>query len=163
MSFLFFCILPSVISYIYAASYCMLRDPDRWDRDRKSILVKAGLCLIFNNMMFFIVPKNQEISCMLQLALLEVLSGIDIYICRIPTELLAAAGVLSVMIITQTHRSVLFVLSAVLTGAAFNLFRKRIGIGSYDILLTVALGAALLSIPLVPLITFSYYAIQNFL
>ena len=195
MSILIFCILPSAISYIYSLLYCRLRGVSREDQRRKTEYLKIVLCVCFSYLLMIMTEKITEISCILHLLLLEVLSGIDIHVRRIPTELLAASWILSAVIAFHTHQSFLPLLSAVLIGIILCYFRRRVGIGLYDILLIVILSMTLrslmvqlkfiavilmlwgvsgliiaalkkgkdLSIPLVPLITFSYYAVQTFL
>lgn len=180
---------------MYSLLYCRMRGLPCPVQTRKIVFIKIGLCVFFNYLLTNMTIQKPEISCMIQLLLLEVLSGIDIHIRKIPTELLAAAGVLSGILFFHTSGAVLSVFSAILIGSVFYFFRKKIGIGSYDILLIFFLGVLLrsmvdqlkfaavililwgtagmivrilkkerdLSIPLVPLITFGYYAVQTFL
>lgn len=195
MSSWIFCVLPAIIAYIYVFVYCKTRNFPRRDHDLKVIYSKIGLCLCFDYLLMVMTAPIPEISYMLRMMLLEILSGIDIHIRKIPTEFLAAAGILSVIPSFRVSESVFAIFSAVLTGLCLYYFRKKIGIGSYDILLIVLLEAALpgmvmqlkfialflilwgiagsiigalknrkdLSIPLVPLITFSYFAVQTIL
>ena len=195
MSVLIYCILPSIFSYIYSLLYCRMRGLSCLDQTRKTVFVKIGSCVIFCYMLMNMTIHKPEISCMIHLLLLELLSGIDIHIRKIPTELLAPAGVLSGILLFQTSGAALTIFSSILIGSVFYFFRNKIGIGSYDILLIFFLAVLLqsmalqlkfaavflilwgtagliiralkkgrdLSIPLVPLITFSYYAVQTFL
>lgn len=132
---------------------------------------------------------------MIRLLLLALLSGIDIFIRKIPTELLAAAAFFFVISAVHIPLDVFRFLSPVLIGFVFYLFRNRTGMGLYDILLFMLLAMTSwnmvtqlkftavflilwgvsgliigklknrkdLTIPLVPLITFSYYAVQTIL
>lgn len=194
MSFLVFCIIPLVISYIYVLVYGKTRRVSLRDRDRSVVFGKIVICLGFNFLLMNITHDFSENSCILVL-LLEILSGIDIFILRIPTELLAAAALLSAGLMFRIPLSVVSFVGSILIGVVFGIFRKRIGLGSYDILLMVLLGTLLpgvavlvkyiatililwgilgsiaavlknkkdLMIPLVPLISFSYFAVQTFL
>ncbi len=194
MSFLVFCIIPLVISYIYVLVYGKTRRVSLRDRDRSVVFGKIVICLGFNSLLMNITHDFPENSCIFVL-LLEILSGLDIFILRIPTELLAAAALLSAGLMFRIPLSVVSFVGSILIGVFFGIFRKRIGLGSYDILLMVLLGTMLpgvvvqvkyvavililwgilgaiagvlknkkdLMIPLVPLITFSYFAVQPFL
>ncbi len=165
------------------------------DRSRRIVFLKIGSCVFFDYLLMIMASPASEISCMINLTLLEVLSGIDIHIRRIPTELLTAAGLISAVSVFHSVQSVFPVFTAVLFCCVFFFFRKKIGMGTYDILLIFILGFTLqdtllqlkfisvililwgaagliirvlknrkdLSIPLVPLITFSFYAVQVFL
>ena len=194
MSFFVFCMIPLAISYMYAHVYCKTRKVSLMDRDRKIIFGKALICLGLNFCLMNMTEKLQKNSCML-LLLLEILSGIDIFILRIPTELLVAAALISGCLMFRIPLPVFPFVTSIFIGAVFRIFRDRIGIGSYDILLMVLLGAMLpdvvtqvkyiavililwgilgiavralkskrdIMIPLVPLITFSYYAVRTLL
>ena len=195
MSFLVYCIFPSVISYIYVRLYCILRNFHYGNIDRKNLWSKFLLCVLFDYLLIKTADLTLGFSYILRLVLLEILSGIDIHVRKIPTELLAAAGLISAIAVFRSAESSFPVLSAIVIGFVFFCFRKRIGIGLYDILLIVILGVTLqdpvlqlkfaalililwgvfgliigvlknrkdLSIPLVPLVTFSYYAVYSFL
>ena len=194
MSFFVFCMIPLAISYMYAHVYCETRKVSLMESDRKIIFGKALICLGLNFLLMNITGKFQKNSCML-LLLLEILSGIDIFILRIPTELLVAAALISGCLMFRIPLPVFPFVTSIFIGAVFRIFRDRIGIGSYDILLMVLLGAMLpdvvtqvkyiavililwgilgiavralkskrdIMIPLVPLITFSYYAVRTLL
>lgn len=194
MSFLVFCIIPLVISCIYVLVYDKTRRVSLRDLDRSVVFGKIVICLGYNFLLMKITHDFPESSCILAL-LLEILSGIDIFILRIPTELLAAAALLSAGLMFCIPLSVVAFVGSILIGVVFWIFRERIGLGSYDILLMVLLGTMLpgvvmlvkyiavililwgvmgsipgvlknkkdLMIPLVPLITFSYFAVQTFL
>ena len=194
MSFLIFCIIPLVISYIYVIAYCKTRKVPLRDRDRSVIFGKIVICLGFNFLLMKIARSFPGNSCIL-VTLLEVLSGIDIFILRIPTELLAAAALLSAGLMFRIPLSVVAFVGSILIGIVFWSIREWIGLGAYDILLMVLLGTMLpgvavlvkyiavililwgvmgsiagvlknkkdLMIPLVPLITFSFFAVQTFL
>ena len=194
MSFLVFCIIPLVISYIYVLVYGKTRRVSVRDLDRSVVFGKIVICLGFNFLLMKITHDFPESSCILTL-LLEILSGIDIFILRIPTELLAAAALLSAGLMFRIPLSVVAFVGSILIGIVFWSIREWIGLGAYDILLMVLLGTMLpgvavlvkyiavililwgvmgsiagvlknkkdLMIPLVPLITFSYFAVQTFL
>ena len=191
MSFLIFCIIPSITSYIYAVFYCKMRNVPLMDPGLKTIIKRLLFCLIFDYFLMFLTKHIPENSYIL-LLLLEILSGIDIFIHKIPTELLSAAGIFAVVRCIESPVSVFSLFSVLLIGLAFCVFQKKTGIGTYDILLIIILGVMLLytalqvkfiavllilwgaagvaagvlknrrdlSIPLVPLISFSYYAVQ---
>ena len=194
MSFLVFCLIPLVISCIYVLVYDTTRRVSLRDLDRSVVFGKIVICLGFYFLLMNITHDLPESSCILVL-LLEILSGIDIFILRIPTELLAAAALLSAGLMFRIPLSVVAFVGSILIGVVFWIFRERIGLGSYDILLMVLLGTMLpgvavlvkyiavililwggmgsiagvlknkkdLMIPLVPLITFSFFAVQTFL
>ncbi len=100
----------------------------------RAFLLKLGGCFLFA--MLCAMPDAGKLGTVLMILIL-VVAEIDILIGKIPTELLAA---LFVLIIASRFPSVGLLIVIVLVCAGVWVFRTKIGVAPYDILLFSALG-----------------------
>lgn len=100
----------------------------------RAFLLKLGCCFLFA--LLCAMPAAGKLGTVLMILIL-VIAEIDILIGKIPTELLAA---LAVLILASRVPSVGLLIVIALVCAAVWVFRAKIGVAPYDILLFGALG-----------------------
>ena len=126
-------IISTALAWGFVWYYARTRKTPAPKTDRE-FLVKLGGCFMFA--LLCAMPAVGKLGTVLMILIL-VIAEIDILIGKIPTELLAA---LFVLILASRFPSVGLLIVIVLVCAGAWIFRAKIGVAPYDILLFGALG-----------------------
>lgn len=137
------CFIMLVISAIYSWFYIKTRKVNELHTESlNSPVIKIFLCVCTNFLLivadpFSEFPEHKKIL----IFLFCVTGNIDIIIRKIPTEFLVL-DIMAVFSAAFTHYDALLVIFCVCAGAFWMVGRKKTGIKIYDILLVIALSAA---------------------
>ena len=129
-----------IIACIYCALYCKTRRfCSPFYGKRNACFVRLCVAFGLNCVVYSLCETTPENSRSWLIFLVNVLACIDIFILKIPTEVLPVCSVLVVYQLIEMQQPLFLSASALLFGGVFLLLRKKIGISLYDIWLITLL------------------------
>ncbi len=141
MLIIFVCLLTAIISCRYASFYAKtrmtsFRGPDSFVKTPIVVLV----CALYNLAVGAAAGRGLSYRELFVLFLMMLLADIDILIKKIPTELLVALAAAICFVKIPEIEELPDSAAVIFIGVVFYIFRRKIGIALYDILLFLLLG-----------------------
>lgn len=136
MDFVFFVFLLPIISYIYTVFYVRCRKiSERPLRGDSALFFKFAVISAVGLVIRELYSDSPGLLSFVFYMVFALLSGTDILIRKIPTELLAVFCIVSLLLIMHTPGLLPQVLSGAVICCVLFLVRARIGISPYDVII----------------------------